>query len=70
MQFYLQLDKLKHISPEELERLKWLPVTYIFKKCVNAIRDGPFWGCSRMWDRGQKGPQLLINCNISYNDET
>ena len=64
MQFYLQLDKLRHISPEEFESLNWLPVTYRFKKCVNAIRDGSFWGCSRMGNGVQKRPQLLINCNI------
>ena len=37
MCFCLQLDKLKHISYEEFERLNWLPVTYRFKQCVNAI---------------------------------
>ena len=37
IRFCLQLDKLKHISHEELERLNWLPVTYRFKQCVNAI---------------------------------
>ena len=36
-EFCLQLDKLKHISHEEFERLNWLPVTYRFKQCVNAI---------------------------------
>ena len=35
--FLLQLDKLKRISHEELERLNWLPVTYRFKQCVNTI---------------------------------
>ena len=37
MRFCLQLDKLKHISHEEFERLNWLPVTYRFKQCVNTI---------------------------------
>ena len=37
MRFCLQLDKLKHISHEEFERLNWLPVTYRSKQCVNAI---------------------------------
>ena len=33
----LLLDKLKHISHEELERLNWLPVTYRLKQCVISI---------------------------------
>ena len=37
MRFCLQLDKLKYISHEECDRLNWLPVTYRFKQCVNAI---------------------------------
>ena len=37
MSFYLQLDKLKHISHQEFERLNWLPVTYRFKQCVNSM---------------------------------
>ena len=37
VRFCLQLDKLKHISHEEFERLNWLPVTYRFKQCNNAI---------------------------------
>ena len=37
MHFCLQLDKLKHISYEEFERLNWLPVTYRFKERVNGI---------------------------------
>ena len=37
MQFCLQLDKLKHISHEEFGRLNWLPATYRFKQCANAI---------------------------------
>ena len=37
MHFSLQLDKLKHVSHEEFERVNWLPVTYRFKKCVNSI---------------------------------
>ena len=37
IRFCLQLDKLKHISHEEFERLNWLPVTYRFKQCVNTI---------------------------------
>ena len=37
MWFCLQLDKLKLISYGEFERLSWLPVTYRFKNCVNAI---------------------------------
>ena len=37
MRFYLQLDKLKHKSDKELERLNWLPVTYRFKQCVNSV---------------------------------
>ena len=34
MQFWLQLDKLSH---GEFECLNWLPITYRFKQCVNAI---------------------------------
>ena len=34
MHFCLQLDKLKHISHEEFERLNWLPMTYRFTQCV------------------------------------
>ena len=30
MRFCLQLDKLKHISHEELEHLNWIPVTYSY----------------------------------------
>ena len=37
MSFCLQLDRLKHISHEEPGRLNWLPVTYTFKQCVNAM---------------------------------
>ena len=37
MRFCLQLDKLKHISHEDFERLSWLPVTYRFKQCVNSV---------------------------------
>ena len=37
VRFCLHLDKLKHISYEGFERLNWLPVTYRFKQCVNAI---------------------------------
>ena len=37
MCFCLQLDKIKHISNQEFERLNWFPVTYRFKQCVNAI---------------------------------
>ena len=37
MRFCLRLDKLKHISQEEFERLKWLPVTCRFKQCVISI---------------------------------
>ena len=33
----MQLDKLKHVSHEEFERLNWLPVTYRFKQCVNSM---------------------------------
>ena len=35
--FCLQLGELKHISHDEFERLNWLPVTYRFKQCGNAI---------------------------------
>ena len=35
--FCLQLDKLKHISHEEFERLNWSTVTDRFKYCVNTI---------------------------------
>ena len=35
--FCLQLDKLKHISYEEFERFRGLPVTYKLKQCVNTI---------------------------------
>ena len=37
MRFCLQLDNLNHISHEEFDCLNWLPVTYRFKQCVNAI---------------------------------
>ena len=37
MHFCLQLDKLKHISHEEFERLNWLPVTFRFNHCANSI---------------------------------
>ena len=37
MRFWLLLDKLKHVSHEEFERLNWLPVTYRFKQNVNSI---------------------------------
>ena len=37
MRFCLRLDKLKHISHEEFERLNWLPVSYRFKQCVNSM---------------------------------
>ena len=33
--FSLNLDKLKHISHEEFERLNWLLTTDRFKKCVS-----------------------------------
>ena len=36
MRFCLLLDKLKHISHEELECLNWLPVTYRFKQCFKS----------------------------------
>ena len=35
--FCLPLDKLKHISHEEFQRLNRLPVTYRFKQCVISI---------------------------------
>ena len=34
MHFRLQLDKLKHTSHEEFERLNWL-LSYRFKQCVH-----------------------------------
>ena len=34
MHFSLQLDKLKHVSHEEFERVNWLPVTYRFKNVL------------------------------------
>ena len=37
MRFGLQLDKLKHTSHEEFERLNSLPVTYRLKQCVSGI---------------------------------
>ena len=37
MRFWLQLDKLKHISHKEFQLLNWLPVTYRFKQCANSI---------------------------------
>ena len=37
IRFYLLLDKLKHISLEDFERLNWLPVTYRLRQCVNVI---------------------------------
>ena len=37
IRFCLQLDKLKHISHGEFDRLNWLPVTYRFKQYFNAI---------------------------------
>ena len=36
MRFCLQLDKLRHISHEEFDRLKCLPVSYRFKQYVNS----------------------------------
>ena len=35
--FCLQLDKLKHISHEEFERLNWLPATCRLEQCVSSI---------------------------------
>lgn len=35
--FFLQLDRLKHISHVELEHSSWLPMTYGFKQFVNSI---------------------------------
>ena len=32
--FWLTLNKLKHISHQEFERLNWLPVTYKFKQVL------------------------------------
>ena len=37
MRFCLRLNKLKHISHEEFERLNWLPMIYRFKQRVNTI---------------------------------
>ena len=37
MRFWLQLEKLKHISHEKFEHLNWLPVTYRFKQSINTI---------------------------------
>ena len=37
MCFCLLLDKLKHISHEDFERLNWLTVTYRFKHSVSVI---------------------------------
>ena len=37
MHFYLQLDKLKHISHEEFDCLNWLLMTHRSKQCANAI---------------------------------
>ena len=37
MHICIHLDKLKHISHEEFERLNWIPVTYRFKECANVI---------------------------------
>ena len=37
MPFCLQLDKLKHVSHEELELLNWLPVTQWFKQCFKGV---------------------------------
>ena len=33
----LWLDELAHISHEEFDKLKWLPVTNRLKQCVNSI---------------------------------
>ena len=37
MRFWLQLDKMTHISHKELETLNWLPVTERFNQCINSI---------------------------------
>ena len=37
IRFYLQLDKMTHISHKEFETLNWLPVTERFKQCINSI---------------------------------
>ena len=37
MRFCLQLDKLKHISHVEFERLNWLPMTCRFKQWANSL---------------------------------
>ena len=34
MSFWLQLDKLKHISHKKIEHLNWLSITYRFKQSV------------------------------------
>ena len=35
--FYLQLDKITHISHEECETLNWLPLTERFNLWINSI---------------------------------
>ena len=35
--FYLQLDKVTHISHKEFQILNWLPVTERFNQCIKSI---------------------------------
>ena len=37
IRFCLLLDKMIHISNQEFEILKWLPVTERFSQCINSI---------------------------------
>ena len=37
IRFYLQLDKMTHMSHKEFEILNWLPVTERFNQCINSI---------------------------------
>ena len=37
IRFYLQLDKITHISHKEFETMNWLPVTERFNQCINLI---------------------------------
>ena len=37
IRFFLQLDKMTHVSHKEFKTLKWLPVTERFNQCINSI---------------------------------
>ena len=37
IRFYLQLDKMSHISEKEFETINWFPIKERFNQCVNSI---------------------------------